>query len=182
MNCRTAEEEIQKSLDGLLTPAERTRLDVHMADCAACRRGWAAHRVLARAAGRWVRPLPEDDPGEVFTAQVLARLALRPTPVSRRPLIWLPLAATALLLALLAELPGLLRPGLDTVGVAARQTPGWLLSNLHGVPADAFAVWGALTSGVPVSSWVWAALLTLAVVNGMFCVQARRSQVQRSLS
>ena len=91
-------------------------------------------------------------------------------------------AATILLLAFLAWLPGLLWPSLDTVGVAARQTPVWLLANLRGVPGDAFTAWGLLTAGVPVPSWVWAALLAAAVVNGMFCVQARQAHTRRSLS
>ena len=181
MNCRSAEEEIQKSLDGVLTPGERARLDAHLSSCAACRRAWDEHRLLARAAGRWTRPLPQDDPGDAFTAQVLARIAARPAPAPSQALIWLPLAATALLLACLAWLPGLLWPGLDTVGVAARQAPGWLVTNLRGVPADAFAVWGALTAGTPIPSWVWAALPAAAVVNGIFCVQARQAQTRRSL-
>ena len=181
MTCKFAEHEFQKSLNGTLLPGERSWLDAHLLSCAACRRTWEEQRLLARAVGRWVRPLPEDDPGDIFTAQVLARLASRPSPVPRRTLVWLPLTATVLLLALLTELPGLLWPGLDSLGTAARQMPGWLLTNLHGVPADAYAVRGALTVGVPVSSWVWAALLTLTLVNGMFCVQARQSQAQRSL-
>ena len=182
MNCRSAEDEIQKSLDGSLTPAERARLDAHMADCAACRRDWEAHRALARAAGRWARPLPQDDPGDMFNAAVLSRIAARPVsaPVSRP--LWLPLAATALLLVLLAALPGLLLPGLDTVGAAARQTPGWLLTNLRGLPSDAVTAWGALTAGVPVPSWAWAALLGAVAVNGMFCVRARQAHALRGLS
>ena len=181
MNCRSAEDEIQKSLDGVLTPGERARLDAHPASCAACHRAWDEQRLLARAAGRWMRPLPADDPGDAFTAQVLGRIAARPVPTSRQPPVWLPLAATILLLTLLAWLPGLLWPSLDTVGFTARQTPGWLLSNLRGVPADAFMAWGALTTGVPVPSWVWAALPAVAVVNGMFCVQARQAHLGRRL-
>ena len=180
MNCQSCQEEVLKSLDGLLTPDERARLDAHVAGCAACCREWEAQRTLARAAGRWVRPLPQDDPGEKFTADVLARIAARPASLPARTPVWLPLVATAMLLVLLALLPGLLLPGLDTVGVAARQTPGWLLSNLHGVPADASAIWAALTAGVPVPSWAWAALLGAVTVNAMFCVRAR--QAQRSLS
>lgn len=179
MNCRSAENEIQKSLDGALTPGERVRLDTHLESCAACRRAWDEGRLLARAAGRWARP--QDDPGDAFTVQVLARIASRPAPAPVHPPLWLPLAATILLLALLAWLPGLLWPGLDTVGVAARQTPGWLLSNLRGVPADAFTIWGTLTMGVPTPSWVWAALPAVAVVNAMFCVQTRQAHARRSL-
>jgi len=179
MNCRSAEDEIQKSLDGALTPGERARLDAHLASCAACRRAWDEHRLLARAAGRWVRP--QDDPGDAFTAATLARIAARPVLTSHQPLIWLPLAATILLLSFLVWLPGLFWPSLDTVGVAARRTPGWLLTNLRGVPADAFTAWGALTAGLPVPSWVWAALPAVTVVNGMFCVQARQAQARRRL-
>ncbi len=180
MNCRSAEEEIQKSLDSALSPAERARLDAHVASCAACRRSWDEHRVLARAAGRWARPRTEDDPGDAFNAAVLARISARPVPANRS--FWLPLAATLLLLVFLVWLPGLLWPGLDTVGGAARQTPGWLLSNLRGVPDDAFGAWGTLTAGVPVPPWAWAALLAVAAANGMFCVQARQAHALRGLS
>lgn len=178
MNCRSAEDEIQKSLDGALTPDERARLDAHVAFCTVCRRTWDEHRLLARAAGRWTRP--EDDPGDAFTAQVLARIASRPAPAPSQSLIWLPLAATILLLVLLAWLTGPIWPSLDTVAASARQTPGWLLTNLRGVPGDAFTAWGALTAGVPIPSWVWAALTAVTAVNGMFCVQARQAHGRRS--
>ncbi len=181
MTCQSAEEEIQKSLDGAMTPGERARLDVHLASCAACRQARDAHRRLARAAGRWARPTPEDDPGEAFTAQVLARIAARPAPIPSRPLVWLPLAATILLLALFAWLPSLIWPGLDTLGVAVRRTPGWLLTNLRAVPGDASGAWAALTTGLALPAWVWAALPAVAVVNAMFCVQARLSYARRSL-
>ncbi len=171
MNCRSAEDEIQKSLDGALTPGERARLDAHVASCAGCRRAWNEGRLLARAAGRWARLRPSDDPGDAFNAQVLARIAIRPAPSG--PALWLPLAATILPLALLVWLPGLLPPGLGTLSDTARQTPEWLAANLRGVPADAFAVWGAVTVGVSVPSWAWAALLAAVIVNGMFCVQAQ---------
>lgn len=182
MNCRSCRDQIQESLDGLVTPAERARLDAHLADCAACRREWDAQRTLARASGRWARALPQDDPGDAFNAAVLARIAARPAPMPTRPLVWLPLAATALLLVLLAWLPGPLWPGLGAVGAAARQTPGWLLSNLRGIPADASASWGALTAGVPVPSWTWAALLGSVAANALFCVQARQARTRGSLS
>ena len=182
MNCRFAQDDIQKSLDGLLTPGERARLDAHIVGCAACRRDWDAHRVLMRAAGRWVRPLPQDDPGDAFTAAVLARVAARLASPPARPPIWLPLAATGLLLVLLAFLPGLLLPSLENVGVAARQMPGWLLANLRGVPTDTSATWAALTAGVPIRPWVWAALLGAAAVNTLFCIQARQGYSRRSLS
>lgn len=182
MNCRSAEDEIQKSLDEALTSGERARLDAHLASCAACVRAREEHRRLARAAGRWIRPQPQDDPGEAFTARVLARIASRPASAPVQQPIWLPLAATVLLLAFLAWLPGLLLPGLDTVGAAARQTPGWLLSNLRGVPGDALAIWGALTGSTSLPAWVWAALPAVAGVNAMFCVQARQAHARRSLS
>ena len=182
MTCRTAEEEIQKSLDGLLTPEERARMDAHLASCAACRRDWDAHRALARVAGRWVRPGPQDDPGDAFTAAVLSRIAARPVFASSSRPLWLPLAATVFLIVLLTWLPGLLLPGLDTVGIAARQTPGWLLSNLRGLPSDASTIWGALTAGVPVRSWVWPALLAVVAANGMFCARARQAHTLRDLS
>lgn len=180
MTCRTAEDEIQEALDGALSPAARAHLDAHVASCAACRRAWDAHRALARVAGRWARPRPGDDPGGAFNAAVLARLVARPAPAARS--FWLPLAVTTLLLVLLAWVPGLPWPGLDAVGGAVRLTPGWLLSNLGGVPAAVSGFWGALTAGVPVPAWVWPAFLAALAVNALFCVRARQAGTPRSLS
>lgn len=181
MTCRSAEDAIQKSLDGVLTLEERSRLDAHLTGCPACRREWEAHRALARAAWRWARPTPEDDPGDAFTAQVLAQVAARPVSMPVYLPFWLPLAASALLLTCLALLAGPFGPSLDSLGGAARQTPDWLLTNLRAVPGDVSGIWGALTLGLSLPAWVWGALPAVAVVNGMFCVQARQAQTQRSL-
>lgn len=182
MTCRTAEDIIQEALGGALSPAARARLDAHLLSCAACRRTFDAQRALARAAGRWARPRPEDDPGDAFNAAVLAQISARPAPASSPRLFWLPLAAATVLLVLLVLLPGLLPPGLNALGGAARQTPGWLLANLRGVPDDASGVWGALTAGVPLHFWVWPAFLAVVSVNALFCVRARQADAPRSLS
>lgn len=182
MTCRTAENIIQEALDGALSPAARGRLDAHLLSCVSCRQALESQRALARVAGRWARPRPEDDPGDAFNAAVLARISARRAPAASPRLFWLPLAATVLLIALLACVPGLLPPGLDTVNGAARQTPGWLLANLRGVPSDASGVWGALTVGVPFRVWVWPAFLAAVLVNAMFCLRARQAQMRGSLS
>ena len=182
MTCRTAELVIQEALDGALSPAARERLDAHLASCVSCRQAWDSQRALARVAGRWARPRPEDDPGDAFNAAVLARISARPAPAPSYRLLWLPLAATMVLFVLLASLPDLLPPGLSTLGGAARQTPGWLLSNLRGVPADASGFWGALTVGVPWHVWAWPAFVSAVIVNAMFCVRARQAQTRGSLS
>jgi len=183
MTCRTADLVIQEALDGALSPAARARLDAHLLSCAFCRQALDSQRVLGRVAGRWARPRPEDDPGAAFNDAVLARISARPAPApSPRLLLWLPLAATMVLLVLLLSLPGLLPPGLNALGGAARQTPGWLLANLRGVPADASGAWGALTAGVPLHLWVWPAFLAALATNALFCVRARQADAPRSLS
>jgi len=180
MICRTADLVIQEALDGALSPAARARLDAHLFSCAACRQTWDSQRALARVVGRWARPRPSDDPGDAFNAAVLARISVRPAPVYRS--LWVPLVATSLLIVLLACLPGLLSPGLDAVGGAARQTPDWLLANLRGVPSDASGAWSALTIAVPFRVWVWPAFLAAVIVNAMFCFRARQAQMRGSLS
>ncbi len=181
MNCPDAENEMQKSLDGTLTPAEWERLDAHLASCPECRRAWDEHRLLARAARRWTQPAAQDDPGDAFTARVVSQIAARPESTFARTPLWLPLAATAILLTLLALLPSLLLPGVDALGTAARETPGWFLTNLRGLPGDVFTTWNALTISIHLPAWIWAVLLAMGVVNALFCVQARQNHARRSL-
>lgn len=181
MNCRSAEDELQKLLDGVLTPVERARLDEHLLICRSCRRTVDAQRRLARAAGRWIRPGPQDDPGEDFTARVLTQIAARPVVAPDLPRFWLPLAAMAVLVAIISLLP-LPVPDFGMVGASARLLPDWLLANLHAVPTDASGSWGMLTAGLPLPSWLWAALVGMTAVNGGFYAQARRSSARRSLS
>lgn len=181
MNCQFAEDEIQKSLDGTLTPAERERLDTHLNSCSECRRAWDDHRLLARAARRWTQPAAQDDPGDSFTARIVAQIAIRPEPAFARTPFWLPLAATAILFTLTALLPSLLLPGVDALGTAARETPGWFLTNLRGLPGAVFATWNTLTTSIHLPVWIWGVLLAMGIINALFCVQARQSHARRSL-
>ncbi|MDQ2800466.1 MAG: zf-HC2 domain-containing protein [Armatimonadota bacterium] len=181
MNCSFAEDQIQKSLDGILTSAERERLDAHLISCPECRCAWDEHRMLARAAGRWTQPAAQDDPGDAFTARVMALIAARPEPAFARTPFWLPLAATALLLTLLALLPSLLLPSVDALSAAVRETPFWFLTNLRGLPGDVVTTWNALAINVHLPTWIWGVLLAMGVINAMFCVQVRQAHARRSL-
>ncbi len=176
MTCRLVEEEIQKSLDRTLTSLERKRLDAHLASCDVCRHAWAEYRRLSRAAGHWARPTMEDDPGEVFNALVLSRIAARPETLS--PPIWLPLIAALSLMGLFASLPGVYGTGGEVIGAAARQTPAWFWNQLHAVSPQAFTAWASSLASIPLPGWTWSILLAMGVVNGAFCVQARRRSVQ----
>ena len=182
MNCRMAEEEIQKSLDGILRHSERERLDAHLASCAACRQAWAEYRLLARAAGRWAHPTHEDDPGEAFNARVLARIAVQTTPAPASSLWWLPLTATLCLMVLLAWLPGLHWASGEVIGATARQTPAWFWTNLHTVSWNSVTAWASPYTAIPLPNWTWGVLLVIGAVNAAFYRQARLSQSQRSLS
>lgn len=176
ITCRQAEEEIQKSLDQDLTLPERERLDAHLDCCEACRHAWAELHLLTRAGRRWASPTLADDPGEAFNAQVLARLVTRPVPIS--PPIWLPLLATCLLLGLFAWLPGFGETSGQTIASAVHQTPSWLGVELHSLSWDAFAPWVSSLSSLPLPGWTWSVLLAIGMVNGAFCVQARRRNLQ----
>ncbi len=113
MTCRDTEELIQQGIDGTLTPAERATLDTHLAACAGCRTAWEEHHRLAHLALQWISEAGRTpEIGEAFTAQVLARIAARPSPVPSRPVFWLPLAAAGLLAVTLALLPYLVEPAL----------------------------------------------------------------------
>lgn len=71
MSTHLREEEFVSYLDARLSPAERTRLDEHLAACAACRTQLDEFRGLMGLLGEWkaVEPSPE------FDAALRARLA-----------------------------------------------------------------------------------------------------------
>jgi anti-sigma factor RsiW len=181
MTCRTGDEEIQKLLDGMLTAQERARLDAHLISCDTCRQALAAHRLLARVGGSWARPTLEDDPGEAFNAQVLMRIAAQSSQAPASSSLWLPLLATACLIGLLAFLPNVIGPGLEALGLSARQMPDWLLTNLRLVPEAAATVSHVLPIFAPLPGWTWSVLLAIVAVNGIFYRQACLSQSRRSL-
>ncbi len=181
MNCRHAEELIQQSLDGALTPDERARLDAHLTACPACRQAWNEHHQLARLAHRWTMGAGQtNDTGDAFTAQVLARVAARPVSAPSRPAFWRPLAAAALLLTTLAFLPHSLAPNWPDVGAASRELPGWLLANSRALPSEILAAWTAARSSLLLPEWIWSALLGVGAVNGLFYARAAQSR-ERSL-
>lgn len=73
--CADAEGLIQKSLDVALNPAERKRLDRHLATCESCRQAWDDYKKLSRTADKWVSAA-STDPGDDFTLRVMAELGL----------------------------------------------------------------------------------------------------------
>lgn len=77
--CADAELLIQQSLDAPLRPAERQRLDRHLATCESCRQAWDEYRRLARAADQWVGAAAVD-PGDDFTKRVMADLGIPDSP------------------------------------------------------------------------------------------------------
>ncbi|MDA2914606.1 zf-HC2 domain-containing protein [Acidobacteriia bacterium AH_259_A11_L15] len=93
------EEEFIPYLDGRLSEAERERLDVHLAACAACRAHCGELRALLGVLGEWKAA----EPSPAFDAALRARLAEEATPPPRwyslRPVFAGALAA-AILLAL----------------------------------------------------------------------------------
>lgn len=176
MACGQAKHTIQRSLDALLPPEERSALQVHLEGCADCRQELDAQRRLARLTNRWAsRAVAAADPGEEWTAQVLARLE---TPPARARLqVWLALTATLLLLGALALVPGI-RP--LSFGVTAQNVvglPNWLQANLAALPGDAHAVLRAPSAAL-LPAWSTALLLGVILLNAGFCVHAR----QRSFS
>ncbi len=74
-SCRHAARWIQLLLDGRIAPADRDRLDQHLAVCPGCSAALDEYRRISSAAGTWARPSASDDPGDRFTASVLQRIA-----------------------------------------------------------------------------------------------------------
>ena len=52
MNCQHLVEAVTEYLEGALAPAQRDRLDAHLAECPACERYIEQIRLTARATGR----------------------------------------------------------------------------------------------------------------------------------
>lgn len=179
MTCRQAEELIGTALDGALKPAERDRLDSHLADCAACRAAWEEHHQLARLANRWTPKAGQaEDTDDLFTAQVLSRIAARPVPAPAQQSLGRPLAVVVCLSAALVFLPHSLWPGLSVVSASVHNLPVWLLVNGRAMPDEIAAAWNA---NVIIPTWLWSALLAAGVINGVFYARVTQSR-RRSLS
>lgn len=179
MNCRSLGLLIQKSLDKGLTPAERTKADAHLAACAPCRAAWDEHHRLARLAGRWV-PHAEgtEASADVFTQQVLDRIAARPAPAPSQADLWRPLAALAALVVALAVLPHPAWLGLPDFASSARALPNYALTLGRVLPSDAVSAWRSSQTTWTLPVWLWGALPTAGLLNGLCYVLSRR----RSLS
>lgn len=179
MNCRSLETLIQKSLDEGLTPSERAKADGHLSTCPACRAAWDEHHRLARLAGRWVHRVEGTEAsGDVFTRQVLDRIAAQPAPVPSRPDYWRPLAALGALMLALAFLPHPVWLGLPDFISPARALPDWALALGRALPGDAASIWRAGQSALTLPAWLWSALPAAGLLNGICYALSRR----RSLS
>jgi thiol:disulfide interchange protein DsbA len=56
MNCQDSDRMLNNHEDRSATPAERARLDAHLAGCPRCEQAWFAHRILSDAAVATPRP------------------------------------------------------------------------------------------------------------------------------
>lgn len=98
MNCRELSSEWLSYMDGRSTPAQRSRIEVHSLECAACRLRAAEYRELWSA----LEEVPIAKPSPAFDAGVRARIAAQ-----RRPRFWdwlVPSPRLAFALALLMAL------------------------------------------------------------------------------
>ena len=182
MNCRTAEQLVLSAIDGALSHPERDCLDSHLSGCAACRRVSEEYRQLTRLGHHWV-PKTEltDRPGDVFAAQVLARIAKAPQQ-TQSPL-WLPLLALAASIACLALIPPTLLPTLPNLGSAANALPEWFFSTGRMVPAETAAIWNAAQHISSVSPlWSTSLLSGACLLNLFFYMRAVQSRLKGSLS
>lgn len=191
MNCLQSEKWIQEALDGALTARERDALDAHLADCAACRAAWAEYRSLARTATVWTRsPIHAADPGEAFTAQVMAQIAARPStpavvPLATGPrLVWAGVVVLVLIACgLLFPIPAVPTPTPNLLPhlEAALSLPAWLWACVSGLPAAAVQLWSDLMREVSVSGVMIGLLTGALLLNGLLYARTVR-RTRRSLA
>lgn len=187
MNCLQAEKAIQETLDGALTARERETLDAHLAGCAACRAAWDEYRSLTRTATAWTRrPIHEADPGEAFTAQVMAQIAAQSAAPGAarvsmgRSLAWAGVVIAALCVCGLwlpsaPALPLRLSPDWLPRLQTALELPAWLGALVGELPSASARLWGDLTAGVSVSRTLLMGLLSGALLlNGLLYARAVR--------
>lgn len=182
MNCRAAEQLILGAIDGALSCPEHDLLDRHLLGCAACRQVSEEYRQLTRLGHHWV-PQAEltDLPGDVFAAQLLARIAEAPR--QTRSSLWLPLSAAAASVACLALIPHTLWPTLPNLGGAANALPEWFLLTGRMVPAETVTIWNS-AQHVSFASPLWTASLLAGacLLNLLFYTRAVQSRLKGSLS
>jgi predicted anti-sigma-YlaC factor YlaD len=185
MKCNDAERLIQRSLDGDLSPAERTALDAHMEGCASCRQAWDEYRALARTATRWVSAAASD-PGDDFTMRVIQEIAAlgetaEVAAPSRRSILagfgagTAVFAAAACVIALLGigwhDL-ALSAPQLPSTGDALRSmsTPTWdsFRGSLGSFSADALQAQIGRFVAAGVSTWLVYVFVAALAGNALF--------------
>ena len=179
MNCRSLQELIQKSLDEGLTSADRAGADAHLTICAACRAAWEEHHRLSRLAGRWVSKVEgTEQSADLFTRQVLDRIAARPVSAPSRSDLWRPLVALGVMAAAVGMLPHTALGGLPDLGTAARALPDWLLTLGRALPGDVASTWRSGQALLALPAWFWGILPAAGLLNGLLLARTRR----RSLS
>lgn len=189
MTCRNFEMLVQKSLDGPLSKHERDSLDAHAAVCPACESAWEDHRRLTRASTAWVRQgMDASESDDAFAAQVMARIAARPSAATHSPRpFWLVAIFLISLLAALLAGSGLISlgavvpyPDLLLAPQALSAFPGWLTALLHGLPSagqDLLAGFSAQSSNL--SAWAGPVLLSALLLNGLLFHYAKRHAGRR---
>jgi anti-sigma factor RsiW len=78
MNCATAQKNIAKLVDGVLSEQERSEIDRHIAVCEACEESMTDALVFRQLATTWASALANAaDPGEQMNVRVLSAIAGR---------------------------------------------------------------------------------------------------------
>ena len=122
-----------------------------------------------------------EQPADVFTRQVLDRIAARPASAQNRLDLWRPLVALSLTAAVAGLLPHAALGGLADLGTMARALPDWLLTLGRALPDQALSLWhsGQALPSLPI--WLWGVLPAAGLLNGLFLARAAQLR-RRSLS
>ena len=194
MNCQYAEAIIQESLDRMLTVAERTGLDAHLASCVACRTLWDEYRALSGLTSAWTRQSPQSVISDSdFAAQVLSRIQSQPQRISVAKPYWGLAAASAALVVGLAVAFSTLWPTLLPATLLPSQihpaawlpqpqsaTPAlaWIVSSLRDMPNSAAQLGISLLGHAQASAqnWILIVLVTALAAKAALYFRATASR------
>ena len=178
MNCREADQLIQRSLDQSLDGADRALLDGHLDGCEGCRASWRQYRRLAAATRHWIEN-GASDPGPSFTESVMSAISRAPAARlagSRAAIGWAFAGCAAMAAAAWLALPHETLTSIWHSGWSLPTASSVAANNLHALRSLSETV--SRPPALPVSPLLWGITFGAAAAVNIVMAQraARRSR------